>query len=254
MKRLAILVSIAALLIAAGVALAAPDCTTVRCVYLPVVTNPPPTPTPIPTPIPPSISTLVIQLSEMRSGYTRDTFQEVTNADAAKNYKDPAAAAAAFAQQGRETSWYVKYFSTDYLFSDAIAVANQAYRYLTIEGASQGFQYSLGKTLQDHPDYRPFNVNAPCCPIIGLRRTFTASGTSYDQFYIIVQAGRYVTDVQVIGLTGSISVDRALYYANLALVHLLNTPQALRSDAQPSSRPLQRPSHVIIPRDRLTIR
>lgn len=210
--------------------LADPDCAVSRCVYLPTVQYAP-LPTPVPTPIPPAMETLVIQLSQMRSGYTRQVFGEVTNTDAAKNYADPKAVALAFQQQGRETSWRVTYGSTDYLTSDAIAVGNQVYRYLTPDGAAQGFSYSINKTFQDHPEYRVFNLSAPCCPITGLRRSFTDSGTRYDQFYIIVRSGRYVTDVQVVGLAGVVSVDRAVAYANLALLHLLNTPQTIQFDA-----------------------
>lgn len=254
MRRWIVLGIAAALLcVVVGVALAAPDCTAVRCVYLPIIRIPPPTPTPIPTPVPPAISTLVIQLAEMKSGYTQDTFKELTNADAAKNYADPNAAALAFQQQGRETSWISDYSSLDYPYSDAIVVSNQVFRYLTITGASDGFQYTIAKILHDRPDFRPFNITAPCCPIVGFRRTFTDSGHNYDQFDIIVQAGRYVSEVQVIGLTGYITVDRAIYYTNIPLVHILNTPQVVQSDAPPLPHVQQSQKDVALPRDAVTV-
>lgn len=215
-----------------GVALA--SCTGPSCVYVPVIAIER-TPTPIPTPIPLVLSSLVIQISEMKSGYTLDTFQELTNADAAKGYKDPKGALRAFAEQGRESSWRAVYFSTDYLFSDAVGVSSQVTRYLTVDGATLGFQYTVGKAQQDHADYRLFNITAPCCPVVGFRRTFTDDGLTYDQFDIITQARRYVSDVQVISLAGSISVDQAVAYANIPLIHILNTPQVMHSDAQTTS-------------------
>jgi hypothetical protein len=74
----------------------------------------------------------------MASGYVLDTSKEITNAEAAKSYHDPKAAAKAFQQQGRVTSWFRIFTSTDYLFSDALGVGNPAIRYLTVDGASQG--------------------------------------------------------------------------------------------------------------------
>lgn len=197
--------------------------------YLPMAFAPPPTP--VPTPVPPPINTLTIQLSEMKSGYVQDTSKEVTNAEAAKTYHDPTAALASFQAQGRETSWYVLYTSTDYLFSDAVGVSNQVYRYLTTTGATDGFDYTIDEALLDHPDFRPFNISAPCCPVVGLRRTFTSNNRTYDHFLIIIQVGRYVTEVEVIGLVGVVSVDRAIQYAQLALNHLAATPQQIVATA-----------------------
>jgi hypothetical protein len=221
-RRVPLLIAVVFVAIATWGIASAADCSVSTCVYLPIVLAPP---TPIPTPIPAPIQTLTIQLSEMRSGYTLDASQAISNADAAKSYTDPAAALAAFQQQGRETSWFVRYLSTDYLFSDAAGVSNQVYRYQTPDGASAGMAYSVTRATQDHPDYRLFNVSAPCCPIVGLRRTFTIGKSSYDMFYVVMRTGRYVADVQVIGLTGFITVDRALYYAQLALNHIYATPQ-----------------------------
>lgn len=191
-------------------------------------------PTPVPTPVPLPIESLVIQLSEMRSGYTRERWELITNADAAKNYKDPKAAAAAFVKQGRETSWLAVYSSTDYPFSDAIAVGSQVYRYLTIDGASAGREYTTAEEIRDNPDFRPFNVSAPCCPIVGLRRTFKSNDLTIDDFYIIVQNGRYVASIEVLGLAGYLDVDRALYYAQLGLNHIYDVPQALRVEDGPA--------------------
>lgn len=191
-------------------------------------------PTPIPTPVPPAMESLVIQLSEMRSGYVRDTWQPISNADAAKSYRDPKAAAAAFIAQGRETSWNVLYSSRDYPFSDALVVGNQLFRYLTPDGAVAGQAYTLAEAQRDRPDYRPFNVSTPCCPTVGLRRTFKSGTTNLDQFLVSVRVGRYVTNVQVGGISGSITVSRVIYYAQLAINHLVDVPQVMHAVDSPA--------------------
>jgi hypothetical protein len=206
--------------------------------------QPSPTPTPVPTPVPPPIESLVIQLSEMKSGYVRDEGRMVTNADAAKEYHDPKAATAAFAQQGRETSWLAIYSSTDYLFSDALAVGNQVYRYLTIDGASAGFAYTIAEEVRDNPDFRPFNVSAPCCPIVGLRRIGKQGTLTYDDYYIIMQNGRYVAHAEVIGVVGSVDVSRAIAYAQLALNHITTVPQALQADDGPAPASAPQPGTI----------
>lgn len=192
-------------------------------------------PTPVVTPVPPDISSLVIQLSEMKSGYVRDVWQPVTNADAAKTYANPKAAAAAFLAQGRETSWNAKYSSTDYLFSDAIVVSSQVYRYLTPAGAGDGMAYTVAEAIHDHPEFRPFNLSAPpCCPTVALRYTFKSGSTYFDQYLIISQVGRYVTETQSIGVLGSFTLSRAVAYAQLALNHLTPVPQAMRAEELPA--------------------
>jgi hypothetical protein len=189
---------------------------------------PTPTPTPVPTPVPPDISTLVIQLSEMKSGYVREDWREVTNAQAASTYHDPKAAAAAFKAQGREISWYAAYSSRDYVFSDAVGVSSQVYRFLTPAGAGDGMAYIVAEVMRDHPDFRPFNLGAPdCCPTIALRRTFKSGTTNIDHFLIISQVGRYVTETEPIGVLGSLTISRAIYYAQLALNHLTPVPQVI---------------------------
>lgn len=202
------------------------------------------TPSPVPTPVPPAIQTLVIQLSEMRSGYVRDEFEAVTNAQAAATYHDPKAAAAAFAKQGRETSWYAAYSSADYAFSDAIAVSSQVFRYLTAAGANQGLSYTVTESQRDHLDFRPFNLDAPCCPTIALRRTFKQDSFTLDHFLIISQVGRYVTETESIGLSGSLTVSRAVYYAQLALDHLTNTPQTIQADDLPAPASVPQPGTI----------
>lgn len=226
----------AVVLIAASPALfAKPSAVPANYSYLSAVFHivPTLTPSPVPTPIPPDISTLVIQLGEMKSGYVQDEFHVSTNADAAKTYHDPKAAAAAFIAQGRETSWYTAYSSTDYVFSDAIGVADQVYRYLTPEGAAAGQAYTLAERQRDYPDFKPFNVSTPCCPTIGLRRTFRSGNFNYDQYLISVRVGRYVMEVQTIGLLGSITVSRAIYYTQLGLNHLTPVPQAIQAGELP---------------------
>lgn len=191
-------------------------------------------PTPIPTPVPPDISTLVIQLSQMKSGYVRDTWEALTNADAAKNYANPKAAAAAFIAQGRETSWLAAYNSTDYAFSDALVVSNQVFRYLTPDGAGAGQAYTVAEIVHDHPDFRPFNLSVPCCPTIALRRTFKQDTFNLDHFLIISQVGRYVTETDSIGISGSLTVSRAIAYAQLSLDRLTLVPQVMHADDVPA--------------------
>jgi hypothetical protein len=158
----------------------------------------------------------------------------VTNADAAKGYKDPKVAAAAFVAQGRETSWHVKYSSSDYAFSDALVVSNQVFRYLTPTGAGQGLSYTVNETLRDHPDFRPFNLNVPCCPTVALRRTFKEDTSHLDHFLIISQLGRYVTVTESIGFSGSLTLNRAIAYAQLGLDHLTPVPQTMQGSEQPA--------------------
>lgn len=233
--RITIAVMVVVLIVASPAIFAEPSAVPSNYSYLSAVFHvvPTPTPSPIPTPIPPDISALVIQLHEMRSGYVQDEFEVVTNADAAKTYADPKAATAAFVAQGRETSWYTSYSSTDYLFSDAIGVADQVYRYLTPEGAEAGQAYSLAEAQRDKPDFKPFNVSTPCCPTFGLRRTFKLNGLNADQYLISVRIGRYVAEIQSIGLLGSITVSRAIYYAQLGLDHLTPVPQAIQAGELP---------------------
>lgn len=192
-------------------------------------------PTPVPTPVPPAIETLVIQLGEMRSGYVRENWKPVTNAEAAATYRDPKAAAAAFAQQGRETSWYALYTSTDYPLTDALGVSSQVYRYSTIEGATAGREYTTAEQIRDNPDFRPFNVSAPCCPVVGLRRTFKSNNLTLDNFYIIMQNGRYVAHVEILAVAGAVSVSKAIAYAQLGLNHITTVPQILRAVDSPAS-------------------
>jgi len=236
--RITLAILAVALIVCAPLIFAAPgpaNTNYLAAVFHIVPPTPVPTATPVPTPVPPDISTLVIQLSEMKSGYVRDTWTERTNADAAKGYHDPKAAAAAFAAQGRETSWIAQYSSTDYAFSDALAVSSQVFRYLTSSGASDGMGYTVAESMRDHADFRSFNVSVPCCPTIRLRRTFTQDGYRYDHFLIIVQVGRYVTETQAIGLSGSLTVSRATAYAQLAVNHLTPVPQAMHADDVPAA-------------------
>lgn len=184
-------------------------------------------PTPIPTPIPPDMSTLVVQLSEMRLGYTQSEFHIATNADAAKTYRDPKAAAAAFVAQGRETSWYAEYSSPDYATSDALVVGSQVFRYLTSEGAVQGMAYTVAEAQRDNPDFRPFNLSVPCCPTTALRRTYRQRSLNVDHYLIITQVGRYVTETESIGVLGYFTVNRAVYYAQLGLNHITPVPQRI---------------------------
>jgi hypothetical protein len=242
--RTTLMIIAVALIVASPLIFAEPGPATTSYLALVFHIVPTPTPTPIPTPVPPAIETLVIQLSEMKSGYVRDDWREITNADAAKTYANPKAAAAAFVTQGRETSWYTQYSSSDYAFSDAIGVANQLYRYLTPDGAAAGQAATIAESIHDHPDYRPFNISTPCCPTIGLRRTFSSGGYTIDQFLISVRIGRYVTEVQSIGVIGFFPVSRAIYYTQLAINHVYGVPQTMHADMLPAPASTPQPGTI----------
>jgi hypothetical protein len=204
-------------------------CVSASCGYMPLVQF---EPTPTPVPPPPPLNTLTIQLADMKPGYSLDESMEITNSSAAAGYPNPNAALKAFQSQGRETSWYVRYVSTDYLFSDAIGVADQVFRYTTADGAISGQNYVLLEVLSEHPEYQEFNTGSNA---IGFRRTFSDSGYNFVQFYISVQVGRYVTDVQVIGLNGSVTASRALQYAQIAVDRLAAVPQAQIAEETPAN-------------------
>jgi hypothetical protein len=213
-----------------AVALAAPrpqqDCAT-PCTYLPVVIVPLPSPTatatPEPTPIPPALSTLVIQPEDMPAGYTVDASQEVTNAESAANYLDPAAALAAFQQQGRETSWYIRYLSNS-VFADVLGVSDQAIRYFTPEGADAGMDYAIADELAQFPGYGipiiypPIEADRSAAYV----RTFTDdNGVKFRKYYFAIRKGRYVAIVQVVGLASALDRhSKAAAYAYLAAARL----------------------------------
>lgn len=207
-----------------SIALAAPDCATSYCVYVPAVQYDPP-PTPVPTPIPPPLSGLALQPSEIGSDYFRDTNTEVTNDTAAANYPNPVEALKAFESQGRETAWFVRYVSTDNSLS-TLVVGDETYRYLTTTGATQGQAYVIAKMRKDNPTFQPFTLTIPGYPSINLRRTFKDSnGTELVILYVSVQVGRYVTDIQVGQLADFESAQIASNYAQRVIVRIANTPQ-----------------------------
>lgn len=176
---------------------------------------------PSPTPIPPPIDTLVIPRSLMGLGYYVDRSEEITNDEAAATYHDPKAAKVAFAQQGRETSWFITYIA--YYHVSALGVGDQVIRYLTPEGATQGQAYSNAETRKYEPAWQPVALTIPGYPSISLQRTFKSGKTTFRQFAISTQVGRYLTDVQVIGVDGEITLQVASNYAQRSIYHLLTT-------------------------------
>jgi hypothetical protein len=174
---------------------------------------------------PPALETLVIQLSEMPELYQRSYSEEVTNAQAAVGYPDPVAAAAAFAAQGRETSWRALYTTTIFL-TDEFQVTSQVYRYQTPTGATQGLAYSVAELKRRSPDFQEVTVNLP--NTVALHHTFTydIGGATFEEYVMISQVGRYVTQTQTMALKGSLPLSRALTYTQLGLNHLTAIPQA----------------------------
>lgn len=200
--------------------------------YLALVFRPPPSPTPTHTPTPTPqptptlgplpINVLALQLDDLLPGYTQDKNEELSNEAAAQNYDDPAAALAAFVAQGRETSWYVEYSSTDYTYSNALVIADQVFRYATIAGAEAGQYFVDHNEVQRLPGFA--NVSLPPPPLgdaqTALKRITVFEGRTFVHYYISVRTGRYVTNVSVIGLATVLTANQAKGYADTAFGRL----------------------------------
>jgi hypothetical protein len=180
---------------------------------------------------PPPIEILVIQFSEMPPLYRILESREVTNAEAATGYHDPAAAASAFIAQGRETSWYAFYNSTLVDPGDAFDLSSQVYRYQTPTGAAQGLAYTGDEQQFDHPEFQPVTVTIPCCPnTIALHRTISIpDGATFECYLMISQVGRYVTATQMTALLGTLPLSQALSYHQRGINHLTTIPQATQA-------------------------
>lgn len=177
--------------------------------YLANITVAPPTPTP-----PPDLSTLVLQPSDVPSGFQVSRSEEVTNEEAAESYGDPVAALVAFQQQGRQSSWFVGYRGTATLVSD------QVIRYLTIEGANAGFDYSVANELQQWPDYGgPLSESYGDRAVLYIRE-FMQGDIELVKFLFVIRQGSYVALVQITGTSDFMDTDTARAYAFLATARL----------------------------------
>lgn len=214
--RFAAVAIVCALLLLVVPALAqGPDCTVQVCVSLPIIEhNVVPTEVPTPTTIPdPPMSGLVILITDIPSGFAIDEARAIENDEAAEGYPDPAAALAAFQAQGRETSWFVRFSSRDYLFSGPTNIADQAIRFITPEGAAAGQDYVLAEVVRERPDYQ-FIFIAPLGErTVAMRRTFVDQGYTWVQYFFSIRQGRYVTDAQVLGLASALQASEADDYA-----------------------------------------
>jgi hypothetical protein len=135
--------------------------------------------------------------------YTVEAFREVPNSEAAQGYKNPKQALIDFAAQGRELSFLAQYSNTRARF---IIVQDQVYRYATPDGAAAGQAYTAAEQQRDHPDFVPFAVplfDGFGAPTIQLMRQQVIDGVVYYQYFISVQIGRYVTEIQLIGQSTS---------------------------------------------------
>lgn len=182
-------------------------------IFLPLVRNPPtltptstatntpvPTNTPTSTPVPPPLSSIVIQPSDVSSSYTIDEFREVGNDESAGNYLNPTEARQRFVEQGRESSWFVRYISA---FSVPLGISDQGIRYLTVAGADAGLDYAIADIEAKHPDYQQY----PAFIVFGdrsvaIRWGFIQNGHAYYQNYYAIRKGRYVALVQVLYYQG----------------------------------------------------
>jgi hypothetical protein len=216
----ALLIATLAIVAFVGITLgrAQDDCHSIGCVYLPVVYHL------VPTPIPPALSTLVLQQSDLAgpARYITSSSREVTNSEAANSSTDPQAASEAFAQQGRETSWYVQYsqVNTGVLY----LVQDRVFRYLTADGAAQGQTYAAAQQRLNRGAV-PFtsSFGGFGAPTVQLVNTFADETFTYTQYFISVQIGRYVTEVQVINVT--VTAEQAIETAIPAVNRLKATPQ-----------------------------
>lgn len=179
--------------------------------YLPLITRIDP---------PPPLSALIIQQRDMPSGYTIDDLREIPNDEAAQSYPDPAAALAAFQEQGRESSYFVAYSSDDYYFTNAIGVADQVVRYATPEGADAGLDYVIANVRRKNPEYGIIFALPLGDRLVALRRTFTENSLNLVHYYYGIRKGRSITLVQAIGLSGALSAGEAYDYAEKAAARL----------------------------------
>jgi hypothetical protein len=205
-------------LILAG-ALAAPRpqqaCTAGSCSYLPVVQVPQPSPTPSPTPPLPSLATLVLQPDDLTS-FTRDTSREITNTEDAQTYLDPAAALITFQQQGRETSWFVRYRSNAPWATAAVYISDQVIRYLTPEGADAGMTYAVADERASFSGYKTVTVPQLGDRAEGYVRTYVDQGRSWRTYYVAIRKGRSVALVQLVGEPSALDYDGAMVYVQKA--------------------------------------
>lgn len=227
--RFAVVALVCIALLLVGRALAQqPDCSVQQCLYLPVVEHnivPTDTPTataiPTETPVPvPDISGTTLQLVDVPPGFAVEEARVIENAEAAEGYPDPDAALVAFQQQGRETSFFVSFFSNDYLFSGPVGIADQAVRFMTPEGANAGQDYILAEVVRERPDYQGVFIGDLGDRTVAMRRIYTDQGRTWVQYYFSIRKGRYITSVQVLGLASALQASEADDYAVKALARL----------------------------------
>lgn len=197
MRRRILIVLLLTVVSTSSIASAQPftTCGWASCVYLAAVSGNHIVP-------PPPIAAAVMQQVDLGSDYRRYTveiFREVPNSEAAKGYKNEQTALRDFATQGRETSFVSQYSNTSARF---VLTQDQVYRYTTSDGAALGQAYTAAGAQRDHPDFVPFVVSGFDgfgAPTVQLTRQMDVNGITYYQYFISVQIGRYVTEIQVIG-------------------------------------------------------
>jgi hypothetical protein len=158
---------------------------------------------------PAPMSARTLQQADFLPGYAVDENREIANAEAAESYVDPAAALAAFAAQGRETSWYVRYSSSLYPTSHAIGISDQVVRYTTAAGADAGMEYLLADMLAQHPDYHTSVYGSYGDRTIAKVRSFTDGGIDYVKYHVLIRKERYLAIVQIIGRKGALKLLEA---------------------------------------------
>lgn len=166
-------------------------------------------------PTPPPIETTVLDTWDM-PGFTLDQSHEITNTVSAQSYLDPPAALLAFAQQGRETSWYVRYLSR----TRPLGVSDQAIRYFGPEGADAGVDYAVADERAAFPHYGDL-VSVPIGDrAVGCLALSTSNGTMYAKYFYAIRKGRMVALVQVVAPANRITGGDAWEYVQKAVTHL----------------------------------
>jgi hypothetical protein len=141
---------------------------------------------------PPPLPALVLPPSDMH-GFALDETREITNTESAATYRDPAAALAAFQEQGRESSWYVRYHSR----TRPIDVSEQVIRYREPAGADAGLDYAVAEERARYA-YGELVAEPLGDRAVGMATSITSDGVTYIKEYFAIRKGRTIAIVQIL--------------------------------------------------------
>lgn len=180
----------------------------------------------LPAAPPPRLETLVLQRADLPTSYSPGQSGYVDNEGEAASYPDPQAALEAFKTQERETGYSVAFSSQAFATTGALAVSDKVARYSTATGALAGQEFMRG--VEIGLGYEQFTVTELFEHTIGLRRLIpdpTNANGKLVQYMIVVQRGRYVAAIQVLGRESALDADEALVFAQKAAARLTDGPQ-----------------------------